>query len=403
MVLTETTLEETMGVLGRTLKMGMVGGGPGAFIGDVHRRAALMDGGVELVAGAFSSSARKSREKGRELLLDPARVYGSLEALIERELTLPEGERVDFVSIVTPNHLHYPMAAALLEVGIHVVCDKPMTFDVAEARRLKRLVATSGCVFALTHNYTGYPMVKLARDLVRKGELGRLRKVVAEYAQGWLATPLERTGMKQARWRTDPKRSGAAGSIGDIGTHAENLAEYITGQRITELAADLTTFVDRRRLDDDGNILVRFEEGARGVLFASQVAVGEENGLAIRVYGERRGLRWRQETPNTLQVTALDGPEETWSRGNDYIGEMSPAAARATRLPAGHPEAFVEAFANVYANACDTIRARLLGEEPDPLALDFPAVDDGLRGMLFIETVVESARSAEKWTPMPEG
>ena len=390
-----------MAVRERTLGMGMVGGGPGAFIGDVHRRAARLDGGVELVAGAFASDGRRSREKGRELLLDPARVYGSLDEMIERERALPAGERVDFVSVVTPNHLHFPMAAALLEAGFHVVCDKPMTFDAAEARRLKGVVERSGRVFAVTHNYTGYPMVKLARDLVRKGELGRLRKVVVEYSQGWLATPLERTGMKQADWRTDPARSGAAGCMGDIGTHAENLAEYVTGRRITELAADLTTFVDGRRLDDDGNVLVRFEGGARGVLFASQVAVGEENGLALRIYGERRGLRWRQETPNTLQVTALDGPEETWSRGHAYVAATSPAAARATRLPAGHPEAFCEAFANVYANVRDTIRARIRGAEPDPLALDFPTVDDGLRGMLFIEAVVASAASREKWTRVP--
>ena len=390
-----------MGKLGRTLKMGMVGGGPGAFIGDVHRRAALLDGGVELVAGAFSPSPRKSREKRRELLLDTARVHGSLESLIAHELTLPEGERVDFVSIVTPNHLHFPMARTLLAAGIHVVCEKPMTLDVAEARRLRTLVEDSGRVFALAHNYTGYPLVKLARDLVRSGELGRVRKVLVEYQQGWLATPLERTGMKQARWRTDPRRSGAGGCIGDIGTHAANLAEYVSGRRITALAAELTTFVTRRKVDDDASILLRFEGGARGALLASQVAVGEENGLSIRVYGERRGLRWRQETPNALQLTALDGPEETWSRGQAHVAERSPAAARATRLPSGHPEAFIEAFANVYANACDTIRARLLGEEPDPLALDFPTVEDGLRGMLFIETAVRSARSTEKWTRLP--
>ena len=388
-------------MLDRTLRMGMAGGGPGAFIGDVHRRAALLDGGVELVAGAFSSDGRRSREKGRELLLDPARVYGSLDEMIERERRLPAGERVDFVSVVTPNHLHFPMAAALLEAGVHVVCDKPMTFDAAEARRLKGVVERSGRVFAVTHNYTGYPMVKLARDLARGGELGRLRKVVVEYPQGWLATPLERTGVKQAEWRTDPARSGAAGCVGDLGTHAENLAEYVTGRRITELAADLTTFVDGRRLDDDGAVLVRFEGGARGVLSASQVSVGEENGLALRVYGARRGLRWRQEAPNTLQVTALDGPEETWSRGHAHIAEKSPAAARATRLPAGHPEGFCEAFANVYANVCDTIRARIRGVEPDPLALDFPTVDDGLRGMLFVEAVVASAASGEKWTRVP--
>ena len=390
-----------MGKLGRTLKMGMVGGGPGAFIGDVHRRAALLDGGVELVAGAFSPSPRKSRDKGRELLLDTARVHGSLESLIAHELTLPEGERVDFVSIVTPNHLHFPMARTLLAAGIHVVCEKPMTLDVAEARRLRTLVEDSGRVFALAHNYSGYPLVKLARDLVRSGELGRVRKVLVEYQQGWLATPLERTGMKQARWRTDPRRSGAGGCIGDIGTHAANLAEYVSGRRITALAAELTTFVTRRKVDDDASILLRFEGGARGALLASQVAVGEENGLSIRVYGERRGLRWRQETPNALRLTALDGPEETWSRGQAHVAERSPAAARATRLPSGHPEAFIEAFANVYANACDTIRARLLGEEPDPLALDFPTVEDGLRGMLFIETAVRSARSTEKWTRLP--
>ena len=387
-----------MNTLGRTLKMGMVGGGPGAFIGDVHRRAALLDGGVELVAGAFSSSPRKSRARGRELGLDPARAYGSLEALIAGEQALPAGRRVDFVSIVTPNHLHYAMARALLAAGIHAICEKPMTFDVAEARRLRRLVARSGCVFALTHNYTGYPMVKLARDLVHSGKLGRVRKVVAEYHQGWLATPLERTGMKQARWRTDPRQSGAAGSIGDIGTHAANLAEYVTGQRIAAVAADITAFVGRRRLDDDAGVLLRFTGGARGVLSASQVAVGEENGLSLRVYGEHGGLRWRQEAPNALQVTSLDGPEEKWTRGQDHVAARSAAAARATRLPSGHPEGFIEAFANVYANACESIRARLLGADPDPLALDYPTVDDGLRGMLFIEAVVASARSSEKWT-----
>ena len=386
---------------GRTLKMGMAGGGPGAFIGDVHRRAAVLDGGVELVAGAFSSSARKSRAKGGELHLAPARVHGSLEALIAHELTLPPAKRVDFVSIVTPNHLPYDMARALLAAGIHVVCEKPMTFDAAQARRLRKLVAQSGRVFALTHNYTGYPLVKLARDLVAAGELGRVRKVVAEYAQGWLATPLERTGMKQARWRTDPRQSGAAGSIGDIGTHAANLAEYVTGRRIAAVAADLTTFVRRRKLDDDASLLLRFDGGARGALLASQVAVGEENGLSIRVYGDRRGLRWRQEAPNALHLTSLDGPAETWSRGHGYVAARSPAAARATRLPPGHPEGFIEALANVYANVCDTIRARLQGAQPDPLALDFPTVDDGLRGMLFIEAAVGSARGGGRWTRLP--
>ena len=256
-------------------------------------------------------------------------------------------------------------------------------------------------MFALTHNYTGYPMVKLARDLVRQGELGALRKVVVEYPQGWLATRLEETGMKQAAWRTDPARSGAAGCMGDIGTHAENLAEYITGLRIVDLCADLTTFVEGRRLDDDGNVLVRFEQGVRGVLHASQVSVGEDNALSIRVYGEKRGIEWRQEEPNTLQVKPDGAPLEVWRRGHGYVAEKSPAAARASCLPAGHPEAFHEAFANVYRNAADTIRARLAGARPDPLALDYPTVDDGLRGMLFIEAVIRSARSDRKWTRVP--
>ncbi|MXY24339.1 MAG: Gfo/Idh/MocA family oxidoreductase [Acidobacteria bacterium] len=378
----------------------MVGGGPGAFIGDVHRRAALLSGGVEFVAGAFSSSPRRSRAKGRELMLDPSRVYDSVEHLIAEEGRLPTGKRVDLVTIVTPNHLHFPVAKALLAAGIHVVCDKPMTFDVAEARRLRRLVAQSGRVFALTHNYTGYPMVKLARDLVRGGRLGPVRKVVVEYPQGWLATPIERSGQKQAAWRTDPKRSGAAGCLGDIGTHAENLAEYVTGLRIAALSADLATFVRGRRLDDDASVLLRFAGGARGVLLASQVSVGEANGLTLRVYGEEGGLRWRQETPETLEVTSLDGPETIWRRGDPNVVAASPAAARATRLPAGHPEAFLEAFATIYANACDTIRARIAGESPDPLALDFPTVEDGLRGMIFVETAVKNAASTEKWTRM---
>ena len=276
-----------------------------------------------------------------------------------------------------------------------------MTFTVDEARELRQIVRKSRRVFALTHNYTGYPMVKLARDLVRAGDLGRLRKVVVEYPQGWLATRLERTGMKQAEWRTDPRRSGGAGCMGDIGTHAENLAEYVTGLRVVELCADLTTFVRGRRLDDDGNVLVRFQKGVRGVLHASQVSVGEENALTLRVYGEEKGLEWHQEEPNTLRVRSNDGPVEIWTRGSGYVAAKSPAAARATHLPAGHPEAFLGAFANVYRNAADTIRARLAGAKPDPLALDFPTVDDGLRGMLFIEALLESAGSDRKWTRVP--
>ena len=385
----------------RRLRMGMVGGGPGAFIGDVHRRAACIDGDVALVAGAFASDAARSRQKGAELGLDPDRAYASYAAMVDGERAMPAGERIDFVSIVTPNHVHFPVAKTFLEAGFHVVCDKPMTFTVDEARELRQIVRKSRRVFALTHNYTGYPMVKLARDLVRAGDLGRLRKVVVEYPQGWLATRLERTGMKQAEWRTDPRRSGGAGCMGDIGTHAENLAEYVTGLRIVELCADLTTFVRGRRLDDDGNVLVRFQKGARGVLHASQVSVGEENALTLRVYGEEKGLEWRQEAPNALRVRSNDGPVEIWTRGQGYVAAKSPAAARATHLPAGHPEAFLGAFANVYRNAADTIRARLAGAKPDPLALDFPTVDDGLRGMLFIEALLESARSDRKWTKVP--
>ena len=390
-----------MATLNRKLRMGMVGGGPGAFIGDVHHKAAVLDGGVELVAGAFSSSARKSTQKGRELKLDPKRAYASYEQMIEKELARPEGDRIDFVTIVTPNYVHFPVAKAFLEAGFHVICDKPMAFDVREARALKKIVAKNRKVFALTHNYTGYPMVKLARDMIRQGDLGKIRKIVVQYPQGWLSTLLEGTHQKQAEWRTDPKRSGAAGCIGDIGTHAENLAEYVTGLRITELCADLSTFVKGRKLDDDGNILLRFQKGAKGVLHASQISVGEENNLAICVYGEKAGLEWRQEDPNDLHVKTPDGPKQVWRRGNDYVGAKSPAAGRATRIPAGHPEAFLEAFANIYVNATDAIRARILRERPDPLALDFPSVDDGLRGMLFIETVVKSSKSNRKWTKMP--
>ena len=385
----------------KKLRMGMVGGGPGAFIGDVHRRAACLDGDVELVAGAFSTSPTRSRRKGAALGLLRGRSYASYLQMIECESALPPETRIHFVSIVTPNDTHFPVAKACLEAGFHVVCDKPMTFSVREARVLKQVVRKTRRVFALTHNYTGYPMVKLARDLVRQGELGTLRKVVVEYPQGWLATPLERTGMKQAEWRTDPARSGEAGCMGDIGTHAENLAEYVTGLQIRELCADLTRFVRGRRLDDDGNVLVRFQKGVKGVLHASQVSVGEDNALVIRVYGDQKGLEWHQEDPNILRVRSNDGPLEIWSRGHGYVAVQSPAAARASRLPAGHPEAFLDAFANVYRNATDTIRARATRTKPDPLALDFPTVDDGLRGMLFIESVLKSARSARKWTRVP--
>jgi predicted dehydrogenase len=380
--------------------MGMVGGGPGSFIGEVHRKAARMDGGVEIVAGAFSRNYEKCCETARQLMIPPARSYKSFQEMAAQESRLPSGERIDFVAIVTPNNSHYPIAKAFLEAGFHVICDKPMTFNVQEARELQKIVKASGKIFGLTHNYTGYPMVKLARDLVRAGELGDIRKIIVQYPQGWLSTPLETTGSVQAGWRTDPAQSGAAGAIGDIGTHGENLVEYITGLKISYVCADLTTFVPGRRLDDDGNCLLRFENGAKGILHVSQISVGEENDLAIWVYGTKKSLEWHQEQPNHLLLKAADGPVQIFRRGNSYVGAKSPAAARATRLPFGHPEAFIEAFANIYCNFTDTVRAALTGTMPDPLMLDFPTVDDGVRGMLFIETVVASAASSAKWTPM---
>ena len=384
--------------LNRKLNMGMVGGGPGAFIGDVHRKASRLDGGIELVAGAFDINPRKSKQMGRELGLNPRRVYRNYEEMIERELKLPVGERIDFVSITTPNNWHFPIAKDFLNAGFHVMCEKPMTINVKEAKALQTLVKKSRKVFGLMHNYTGYPMVKLARDLARGGELGKIRKIVVQYPQGWLATALERTGQMQAAWRTDPKQSGGAGCMGDIGTHAENLSEYITGLKITHICADLTIFVKGRRLDDDGNCLLRFNNGARGVLHASQVSIGEENNLAIWVYGEEKGLEWHQERPNYLYVKVPDGPLQVWRRGNDYVAARSPAAGRATRLPSGHPEAFFEAFANNYCNFADTIRAKITRTKPDPLALDFPNVNDGVRGMCFIETVLAGTKSKQKWT-----
>ncbi|MBC8482048.1 MAG: Gfo/Idh/MocA family oxidoreductase [Planctomycetes bacterium] len=384
----------------RKLKMGMVGGGPGAFIGEVHRKASRMDGGIELVAGAFDIVPRKSKQMGRELFLDRSRVYGTYEEMIEGELKLPEGERVDFVSITTPNNFHFPIARDFLKAGFHVMCEKPMTFNVKEARELQKIVKKSRKVFGLMHNYTGYPMVKLARDMVRQGKLGKIRKVVVQYPQGWLSTFLEKSGQQQASWRTDPKQSGASGCMGDIGTHAENLSEYITGLKITEICADLTTFVKGRKLDDDGSCLLRFNNGARGVLHASQISVGEENNLAIWVYGESKSLEWHQEHPNYLYVKEPDGPVQVWRRGNEYVGRESASAARATRIPSGHPEAFLEAFANNYCNFADTVRAAITKTRADKLAMDFPSVDDGLRGMVFIETVVASSKSKQKWTKM---
>jgi len=384
----------------KKVKMGMVGGGPGAFIGEVHRKAARMDGQIELVAGAFDIDPEKSRQMGRDLAIDPARTYGTFQEMLMGELALPEDDRIDFVSITTPNNWHYPIARAFLEAGFHVMCEKPMTLTLAEAEELEGVVAQSGQVFGLMHNYTGYPMVKLARDLVRQGDLGAIRKIVVQYPQGWLARAVEREGSQQASWRTDPKQSGAAGCMGDIGTHAANLAEYISGLQIRSLCADLSIFVKGRPLDDDGNVLLRFSEGAKGLLHASQIAIGEENNLAIWVHGENGSLEWHQEHPNYLHFRTLNAPEQVWKRGNDYIGAKSPAAGRASRLPFGHPEAFLEAFANNYLNFVDTIRAQAEGREPDALEADFPGIPEGVRGMRFIQAAVSSSEQGAQWVDM---
>ncbi len=383
--------------MNRKLRFGMIGGGRGAFIGAVHRIAAILDGQAVLVAGAFSSDAARSRASGEDLFLDPTRVYGSYQEMAKAEATKPAAERLDFVVIVTPNHQHFPPAKLFLENGFNVVCDKPVTFNLAEAIKLRAIVRRTRKVFVLTHNYTGNAMVKQAREMVRTGKLGAIRKVVVEYPQGWLATRLEGSGQKQAAWRTDPKRSGAAGAMGDIGTHAENLAHYITGLEISELCADLTSFVPGRRLDDDGNILVRFKGGAKGILHASQISVGEENNLNIRIYGEKAGLEWQQEHPNELLVKFPDQPKQTWRRGNGYVGDT---AKKFTRIPAGHPEGYLEAFANIYQEAFRAIRAEVAGKKM-PSDLDFPTIDDGVEGMAFIDTVVKSSARGAKWLKFP--
>jgi predicted dehydrogenase len=378
---------------GRKLRFGMIGGGRGAFIGAVHRLAAAMDGKAELAAGAFSSDPARSRASGADLLLDPSRVYGDYGAMARAEATMAPGRRLDFVVIVTPNHRHFPIARCFLEAGFNVVCDKPLALSLPEAKQLRAVVRRTGKVFVLTHNYTGNVMVKQARHLVRSGRLGPVRKVVVEYPQGWLSTKLEDTGQKQAAWRADPRRSGASNCLGDIGTHAENLARYITGLRIAELCADLTSFVPGRKLEDDANILVRFEGGAKGVLHASQISVGDENNLNIRVYGTKAALEWHQERPNELTVKYPDRPREIWRRGNAYV---DPAARRFTRIPAGHPEGYLEAFANIYLEAFRAIAAEVRHRRP-PRRLDFPTIDDGVEGMAFIAAAVKSSLAGARW------
>jgi predicted dehydrogenase len=385
--------------MSRKIRYGMVGGGRGAFIGAVHRIAAAMDQQIELVCGAFSSDPQKSKDSGADLFLPASRCYGTFAEMIKGEKALPADERMDFVAIVTPNHVHFPPAKMALENGFHVLSDKPATFNLAEAKALAALVKKTGLLYGLTHNYTGYPLVKQAREMVAAGTFGKIRKVVVEYPQGWLATRLEESGQKQAAWRTDPKRSGAAGCIGDIGTHAENLAEYITGLQISELAADLTAFVKGRKLDDDGNVLLRFKGGAKGVLHSSQISIGEENNLNIRVYGEKGGLEWHQKEPNTMLVKWPDQPMQVYRTANGYLGK---AALAAGRTPPAHPEGYLEAFANIYRNFANHIRARLEGRKlpKDDLALDYPKIEDGVRGMAFIEAVVASSKANAKWTKL---
>ena len=378
--------------------MGMVGGGQGAFIGAVHRMAAVLDGEIELVCGAFSSNPDKSKASGADLGLAPDRCYGDFRDMIQREKRLHSDRRMQFVSIVTPNHVHFAPAKLALENGFHVICDKPVAFSLKEALTLEKIVEKSALVFALTHNYTGYPMVKQARQMIRHGEFGNIRKVVVEYPQGWLSTHIEASGQKQAAWRTDPSKSGIAGAMGDIGTHAENLAEYITGLKISELCADISTFVPGRLLDDDGNVLLRFEGGAKGILHASQIAAGEENNLSIRIYGEKGGLEWRQMEPNSLIVKWLDKPMQVFRTGG--AGPIYPEAQAAARIPAGHPEGYLEAFANIYRNFAQCVRAHTDGRAPDPIHADFPGIQDGVRGMRFIEKVIASGKSKAKWVKM---
>lgn len=380
--------------MNRKLRMGMIGGGQGAFIGAVHRIVAAMDGQIELVAGAFSSDPNKSQQTGAALFLDPERIYGSYEAMIAQEKGLPADKKIDIVCIVTPNHLHFEPAAMALLNGFHVVLEKPATFTLEEARKLHDLVAETRLQLLLCHTYTGYPMVKEARHLVQSGVLGKIRKVYVEYPQGWLSTDLEESGHKQASWRTDPTRSGKAGAMGDIGTHAFNLAEYVSGLEVTHICADIQTVVEGRQLDDDGAALLRFNNGASGVLMATQVAAGEENNVKIRVYGEFGGLEWQQEDANSLVLKWPDKPKTVLRTGGPGL---SPVAMHNTRTPAGHPEGYLEAFANLYRNFACTLQALAAGTVPPDACLDFPGTREGVRGMAFIDSVIHSGQSDQKW------
>lgn len=376
------------------IRLGMVGGGKDAFIGAIHRIAARLDDGYELVAGALSATPEKAQASGRALGLAPERTYDDFATMARREARRKDG--IEAVAIVTPNHMHAPAAKEFLKRGIHVICDKPLTATLPEARKLARVAAEADALFILTHNYTGYPMVRQARAMVRAGELGTIRVVQVEYAQDWLATPVEATGAKQAEWRTDPARTGAGGSTGDIGTHAFNLASFVTGLTLEELAADLQSFVPGRRVDDNGHVLLRFEGGARGMLWCSQVATGNENAVRLRVYGDRGGLEWAQEDPNHLWFTPLGEAKRLITRGGAGAG---PDAARVSRVPGGHPEGYLEAFANIYAEAARAIRARRAGQ-PVPAEVVYPTIDDGVAGVAFVDACVRSSSRNGAWVTL---
>jgi predicted dehydrogenase len=385
----------TDSMTGRKLRMGMVGGGQGAFIGAVHRMAAALDQQIDLVAGVFSRDPANSTATGEQLFLDPARVYRSYAEMAAAEAQLPADTRIDFVSIVTPNHAHVGPAKAFLEHGFHVVCDKPLTLTLAEADELVALVERTGLVFAVTYNYSGYPMVRQARHLFRSGEMGAVRKVLVEYLQGWLVVPEEKQGSKQAAWRTNPAESGVGGAIGDIGTHALHLVEYVTGDAVVSICADTSTFLPDRRLDDDANALLRFRGGGKGMLTVSQIATGEENGLRLRAYAERGAILWAQEEPNALHVYRHGQPRQTLTRGRSEY--LAPEAMAATRIPWGHPEGYLEAFANIYVGVVHAIRRHLDGHPLPPSEYDFPTIHDGRRGVQFIHTAVTSAHAGAAW------
>jgi predicted dehydrogenase len=379
----------------RKLRMAMIGGGRDAFIGAIHRIAINMDGQVDIVAGALSVNPEIAIASGHDLFLQEERIYTDYKTMLEKEAAMPKDKRIDFVSIVTPNFVHFDPAMMALDKGFHVAIEKPMTFTLDEAKKLKAKVEQTGLTLLLTHTYTGYPMVKQARQMVKSGVFGKIRKVYVEYPQGWLSTFLEGSNNKQAAWRTDPKRSGIAGAMGDIGTHAFNMAEYVTGSKVTRICSDLNVMVEGRMLDDDGACFLKFEDGISGVLMASQIAAGEENCIKIRVYGEKGGLEWKQEDANTLLIKWLDKPAEIYRAGTGYVSSF---ASHNARTPAGHPEGYLEAFANLYRNFILTVRAKMNGEKPKDEWLDFPGPDSGVRGMAFIENVVASGKSDKKWT-----